>query len=104
MRPALRLLQPAAASARLALRRSVAAPLLPSSSRPLLPTPRFFATATHAGATFDAAVNELPYADFLRVPDSDVLLDARHSKRQVGAAMLPLRMMPWCCVMMCVFF
>jgi hypothetical protein len=43
---------------------------------------------SNAGAAFDSAVNDLPYADFLRVPESDVLLDARHTKRQVGACSL----------------
>lgn len=90
MRPAIRLLQPAAAAARLSLRRAFAAAPAPLFSRAHTLAPRFFATATHAGATFDAAVSELPYADFLRVADSDVLLDARHSRRQVSAAMLPL--------------
>ncbi len=90
MRPAIRLLQPAAAAARLSLRRAFAAAPAPLFSRAHTLAPRFFATATHAGATFDAAVSELPYADFLRVADSDVLLDARHSRRQVSAAMLQL--------------
>ncbi len=83
MRPALRLLAPSAAALRTALPRSFAA--LPHSSfhRSQLSASRFFATAAHAGAVFDSAVNDLPYADFLRVPESDVLLDARHTKWQV---------------------
>ena len=76
MRSALRLLAPAAAASRATLPRAFAAASLSSPSR-------FFGSVVHAGAAFDAAVRELPYADFLRVPESDVLLDARHTKWQV---------------------
>jgi hypothetical protein len=79
MRPALRLLAPTAAVSRLALPRASST----AFARLHFPMPRFFASLSHAGATFDAAVKDLPHADFLRVPESDVLLDARHAKHQV---------------------
>jgi hypothetical protein len=85
MRPFLRLLAPAAALSRCALPRAFAVTYHPSTRlRPALL--RRFASVPHAGAAFDSAVNDLPYADFLRVPESDVLMDARHTKRQVGSA------------------
>jgi hypothetical protein len=90
MRPALRLLAPAAAASRLHLPRAFATPSL-VSARSQLPTHRLFASAAYAGAAFDSVVNDLPYADFLRVPESDVLLDARHTKRQVRCALLRQR-------------
>ena len=91
MRPALRLLAPAAAASRLHLPRAFATQSLVSAPRSQLPTHRFFASAAYAGAAFDSVVNDLPYADFLRVPESDVLLDARHTKRQVRHALLRRR-------------
>ena len=87
MRPALRLLAPAAAASRLHLPRAFSTPSLASATRLQLPTHRLFASAAYAGAAFDSVVNDLPYADFLRVPESDVLLDARHTKRQVRRAL-----------------
>jgi hypothetical protein len=82
MRPALRFLAPAAVLSRCVL------PPAFASARLQPVTSRSFASIPYAGASFDSAVNDLPYADFLRVPESDVLLDARHTKRQVGAAAL----------------
>ena len=88
MRLALRLLTPAAAAPRLHFPRAFATHCLVSAPRFQPPTQRLFTSAAYAGAAFDSVVNDLPYADFLRVPESDVLLDARHTKRQVRFTLL----------------